>query len=100
VKNPMMGALTRQALCDLIARGVSDAQAGRRFGMSKSAVRRLRRRWGIVARRNSCRPPASVQDGGAQRWARGNLSEPEIAKHYDGRRYDVMQRPPECRRDG
>jgi hypothetical protein len=84
----MIGIPTRQALADAIARGASDAQAGRRFGMSRSAIRRLRRRWGIETCRDSRRRPDLVRDRGAFRWARGNLGEREIATLYGGRRYD------------
>lgn len=79
---------TREELAALIAQGASDAEAGRRFGISKSAVRRLRRRWGITALRNSRHRPGGAGD---LRWGRGNLSERRIAKLYDGRRYDLAR---------
>jgi DNA-binding CsgD family transcriptional regulator len=85
----MNGGPTREALADMIARGASDAEAGRRFGLSRSAVRRLRRRWGIATGRTSCRPPDPLRDDGGFRWGRGNLSEREIARRYGGRRYDA-----------
>ncbi|MDH3596298.1 MAG: helix-turn-helix domain-containing protein [Rhodospirillales bacterium] len=84
----MTGSPTREALADAIARGATDAEAGRRFGLSRSAVRRLRRRWGIATCRNSCRPPDPPRSERAFRWGRGNLGEREIARLYGGRRYD------------
>jgi hypothetical protein len=95
----MIGIPTRETLADAIARGASDAEAARRFGLSRSAVRRLRRRWGIAACRNSCRRPDPPRSERAFRWARGNLGEREIAKLYGGWRYDAMRRPPDRRRD-
>jgi hypothetical protein len=84
----MNGSPTREALADAIARGASDAEAGRRFGLSRSAVRRLRRRWGIAASRNSCRRPDPLCGEDACRWGRGNLDERAIARLYGRRRYD------------
>jgi len=95
----MNGSPTRQTLANVIARGASDAEAGRRFGLSRSAVRRLRRRWGIAASRNSCRRPDPPRNAPALRWAHGNLGEREIAALYGGQRYDAMQPSPEHRHD-
>ena len=85
---------TRAALAELIARGASDEEAGRRFGLSRSALRRLRRRWGIAARRRSRRRPPAVPGAEALRWGRGDLSERAIAALYEGRRYDAVAVPP------
>ncbi len=81
-------APTRDQLVRLVARGASDAEAARRFDMSKSAVRRLRHRWGIATRRNSRQLPGVVPGPYAPRWGRGDLGEPEVARLYGGRRYD------------
>ena len=83
----MSAGPTRRALAELIARGASDEEAGRRFGLSKSAIRRLRRRWAIPAHRNSRGWPAAP-GAAALRWRRGDLSERQIAKLYGGQRYD------------
>ena len=90
----MSDSPTRESLAAVVARGASDAEAGRRFGLSRSAVRRLRRRWGIAARRRSRRRPPAVPGAEALRWGRGDLSERAIAALYEGRRYDAVAVPP------
>ena len=96
----MTAVPTRDALADLISRGASDEEAGRRFGLSRSAVRRLRRRWGIVARRKSRQRPPAMPGEEALRWGRGDLSEWEAARLYDGRRYDDVAAWPDRGRRG
>lgn len=91
----MTAAPTRDAVAELIAKGASDEEVGRRFGLSRSAVRRLRRRWGIAARRTSRRPPAATPGEEALRWGRGDLSERAAARLYGGRRYDEAAGPPD-----
>jgi hypothetical protein len=91
---------TPEALAEMIDRGASDAEAGRRFGLGPSAIRRLRRRWGIPARRNAGRRPGALRDDGGFRWGRGNLGERAIARLYGGRRYDAPAPAAKHRRDG
>lgn len=72
---------TSESLQSLIDQGLSDAACGRQFGISKYAIRRLRRRWGIAARR----PVARHQDEAdpmANRWSLGDLGPSQIAALY------------------
>ena len=77
---------TSEDLVRLISEGYSDAACGQRFGLSKYAIRRLRRRWNIPARQ-----PAKKRDDevelAADRWGRGNVDPARIAALYGGRRY-------------
>ena len=76
-----------QSLSRLIAAGLSDARCGERFGLSKYAIRRLRRRWGIAARLNQPADRPSGVDPFALRWRDGNLTEDQVSGLYGQRRY-------------
>jgi hypothetical protein len=90
----MTAVPTREISAELIAKGASDEETGRRFGLSSSAVRRRRRCWGIAARRKSrCRPPAE-QSADVLHRQRGDLSDWQIAELYAGRRYNMAAAPP------
>ena len=73
-------------LADLIAQGQSDAQCGTHFGLSKYAVRRLRRRWGIAARR-PLPAAAAAPDLKACRWGEGDLPCELVRGLYGQQRY-------------
>lgn len=71
----------------LIEAGLSDARCGERYGLSKYAIRRLRRRWGIAARLNRSAAPTAQIDPFALRWRSGDLSDDQITQLYGRRVY-------------
>ena len=88
---------TSESLLYLIDQGFSDAACGRRFGVSKYAIRRLRRRWDIAARRPLSRHRDEL-DPKADRWGQGDLDQSRIAALYGPHLYGpaavLMCRPP------
>ena len=82
----MSAKLTSESLSRLNSQGHSDAACGRYFGVSKYAIRRLRRRWNIPARRLPERPSDGLETK-PDRWGRGDLDQAQIAQIYGDTRY-------------
>lgn len=80
-----------EKLRQMIAAGMSDSRCGEHFGLSKYAIRRLRRRWGIEACLNKPRSDISRINPRRFRWREGNLGEDFIADLYGARSYRLSQ---------